>query len=241
MGNKRLAFKLVFVLSVCALFTVSSAFAQVKINPSLLKRSFKVTEVVLKADDAKPVGACPITVTFHGTIAANGPGTVTYAFLRSDAALSPDNTLHFEEAGRKEVSTTWTLGKSYEGWVTIRVSAPNEIESSRSTGSFVLTCRAEGGPVSLATGTLGTGQFVQCPVEEVRTEITTPLPSPWWNTPQIGKLEGTAVETIGGKQALVCKYWAYGRTVPVMRELPEGVQCVPTTGGFNCRRQMVGK
>jgi hypothetical protein len=75
----------------------------------------------------------------------------------------------------------------------------------------------------------------------VKTEITTPLPSPWWNTPQVGKLERTDIETIGGKQTLVCKYWAYGGTVGVMHEVPEGVICEPTKGGFECHKQAVVK
>jgi hypothetical protein len=241
MGNRRIAFKLLLTLSVCGVWTVPTVFAQVKVPKVLLKPAFKVTEVFLKADDAKPAGSCPITVNFHGTITANGPGTVTYAFLRSDAALSPTYALRFEQAGTKEVSTTWTLGKSYEGWVTIRVSAPNEIESSREAGSFVLTCRAEASQAGLRAAVSALGHFIRCPVEEVRTEITTPLPSPWWNTPQIGGVEETAVETIGGKQTLVCKYRAYGRTVPVMREMPQGVICTPATGGFNCHRETVGK
>jgi hypothetical protein len=80
------------------------------------------------------------------------------------------------------------------------------------------------------------GQFIACPVEETRTEVTTPLPRPWWNTPQIGKLERANVQTIGGKRTLVCEYWAYGRTVGIMREFPEGTtDCSAEGNGFRCR------
>src|SRR5690349_21116094 len=29
-------------------------------------------------------------------------------------------------------------------------------------------------------------QQIPCPLAQARTEITTPLPDPWWNTPQVG-------------------------------------------------------
>jgi hypothetical protein len=79
-------------------------------------------------------------------------------------------------------------------------------------------------------------QQVQCPVPEVRTEITTRLPKPWWNTPQVGKLQGLAVQDIGGQKTLVCRYWAYGTQVSVMRLFPEGTHaCSPVSDHFVCR------
>ena len=75
---------------------------------------------------------------------------------------------------------------------------------------------------------MGKGQVVNCPVNEVRTQIATKLPIPWYDTPQVGRLERIRVATIGGSQKLVCEYWAYGRTVGVMREFPEGTtDCRP--------------
>jgi uncharacterized surface protein with fasciclin (FAS1) repeats len=79
------------------------------------------------------------------------------------------------------------------------------------------------------------GQFVACPLKESRTEVTTSLPEPWWNTPQIGSLERTSVQTIGGNRTLVCEYSAYGRTVNVMRLFPEGTtDCAAEGNGFQC-------
>jgi hypothetical protein len=77
---------------------------------------------------------------------------------------------------------------------------------------------------------------ISCPVAEVRTEITTRLPKPWWNTPQEGKLESVEVQVIGGEKTLVCRYWAYGTKVSVMRKFPEGVRnCKATGNHFECR------
>src|SRR5262249_27856128 len=79
-------------------------------------------------------------------------------------------------------------------------------------------------------------QEVNCPVESVRTEITTKLPDPWWKTTQVGKLEGVSFEVIGGKKTLVCRYWAYGVKVAVMRLYPEGVhECDVSGNHFVCQ------
>ena len=79
-------------------------------------------------------------------------------------------------------------------------------------------------------------QEVFCPVPDVRTEITTPLPKPWWNTPQVGKLESVTTNVIGGQNTLVCHYRAYGTTVAVMRRFPEGAHsCTASGDHFVCR------
>ncbi len=80
------------------------------------------------------------------------------------------------------------------------------------------------------------GQNIPCPVQEIRAEITTALPSPWWNTPQVGGVVNTHVETVGGNRVLMCEYQAYGRTVPVMRQFPPGTtNCTPQGNGFVCQ------
>ena len=77
--------------------------------------------------------------------------------------------------------------------------------------------------------------FIECPVRDVRVEITTHLPRDWWQTPQQGRLKRTSIDRIGGEPALVCHYRAYGRTVPVMRKMPRRVsRCIPKHNGFEC-------
>jgi hypothetical protein len=79
-------------------------------------------------------------------------------------------------------------------------------------------------------------QEVNCPVANVRTEITTKLPEPWWTTPQVGKLESVEVLVIGGKKTLSCQYWAYGTKVGVVRLFPEGAhECTAAGNHFVCR------
>jgi hypothetical protein len=77
---------------------------------------------------------------------------------------------------------------------------------------------------------------IPCPVPEIRAEITTKLPKPWWNTPQIGRFESAEVQVIGGKQTLVCQYHAYATRVSVMRLFPEGThECRASGNRFTCR------
>lgn len=111
------------------------------------QKAARVTEVQLKPDEARSAGPCPVTVSFRGHITTDGPGTVTYTFTRSDGAVGPSHTLEFKEAGTQPLSTTWTLGDAqssapYENWLAVRVLSPNEVESSREAGRFVLTCGA---------------------------------------------------------------------------------------------------
>jgi len=81
---------------------------------------------------------------------------------------------------------------------------------------------------------------VSCPTDQVRTEITTSLPDPWWQTPQVGSLQNTRVGEIGGETTLICEYWAYGTTVSVMRHPPENMMnCTANDGGFTCQRRLI--
>lgn len=84
-------------------------------------------------------------------------------------------------------------------------------------------------------------QRVDCPARNIRAEITTRLPSPWWQTPQEGRLVDTDIANVGGKLTLVCRYRAYGATVSVMREMPRGARrCTPRRGGFTCDGDRAG-
>lgn len=77
-------------------------------------------------------------------------------------------------------------------------------------------------------------QFIRCPVTQLRTQATTRLPSPWWQTPQEGGLKNTRIEVIGGQATLVCGYWGYGTLISVMRKPPAGTHCTARRGGFTC-------
>jgi hypothetical protein len=78
---------------------------------------------------------------------------------------------------------------------------------------------------------------IDCPLSQVRREVTSQLPEGWWNTPSVDYLSGTEVQTIGGRRTLVCKY---GQSGQIMRLEPRRRDCTPRRGGFDCRRQRQG-
>ena len=88
------------------------------------------------------------------------------------------------------------------------------------------------GLTGLALMTLpASAAFIQCPGATMKREITTPLPNNWWQTPIVAGLQSTAIQTIGGKPTLVCKYGAAGQ---IMRLKPPLQTCNPVSGGFQC-------
>ena len=61
-------------------------------------------------------------------ITANGAGTVTYTWTRSDGSSSPTETLDFASAGTKSVVKKWYLGSGASGstfWLGIYIDDPN--------------------------------------------------------------------------------------------------------------------
>lgn len=99
-----------------------------------------VTSALLSSSPEKYQGQCPVPIKFSGEITLNGEGTVRYAFIRSDGAMGPVETLHFDSAGTKTVSTVWTLGgpdsQTYEGWQVIKILSPNVMESDKALFAF---------------------------------------------------------------------------------------------------------
>jgi hypothetical protein len=156
---------------------------------------------------------------------------VRYTFERSDGATAPVYTLFFASAGTKEVSTTWTLGRSYSGYQKLKVIAPNRAESSEAR--FNLNCGILIDPPLPSVSSVD----VFCPLESARTEMVTPLSGGWWQTPQVGRLTSLGIQNIGGQPTMVCRYGAYGTQVSVMRLFPEGRSDCRVSGSnrFTCR------
>ncbi|MEM7059943.1 MAG: hypothetical protein AAF557_20365 [Pseudomonadota bacterium] len=74
-------------------------------------------------------------------------------------------------------------------------------------------------------------QRIDCPLPQIRREVTTRLPDGWWNTPIVNRLTETKIQTIGGKKALICKYGAAGT---IQRYAPAGATCRKNDRGFVC-------
>lgn len=83
-------------------------------------------------------GICPKTVNYSGVIAANGPGTVTYKWVRSDGE-SEARTINFAAAGSQTVtSSNVTYNQSATYWAKLQVTAPNAMISDQA--KFTLSC-----------------------------------------------------------------------------------------------------
>ena len=211
------------------LFTVFTLLTSGSTNASAASR---VVSVTLRAERLAITNRCPTTVDFRGSITMNARGMVRYTFERSDGATAPVYTLFFPSAGTKEVSTTWTLGRSYSGYEKLRVLAPNSMESGEAR--FNLNC---GGVLIDPPIPPLSSVNVFCPIEQARTEMVSRLPEGWWQTPQLGNLVSVGIQNIGGEQTMVCRYSAYGTQVSVMRRFPEGRRDCRVTGTnrFTCR------
>jgi len=89
-----------------------------------------VSQVSLKS--VTNVGGCPSTLSFRGGITVTRPGEVRYRYVRSDGATSSiDNVLRFDAAGTKAISETWTLSRAYKGWIAVKVTSPEAVESDK--------------------------------------------------------------------------------------------------------------
>lgn len=97
--------------------------------------------------------------------------------------------------------------------------------------SFALTAAAVLGGGQLFAAAPASAMHINCPVPQVRREITTHLPGGWWNTPIVSGLSDTDIQNIGGKPTLVCRYGPAGQ---IMRVAPIFGTCTAVPGGFEC-------
>ncbi len=84
---------------------------------------------------------CPAAFSFFGSITANGAGTVTYVWERSDGAEPVVQRVEFEEPGSKTVRSTWTVGApevQMSGWQQLKVLTPTAMSSD--PAAFTLSC-----------------------------------------------------------------------------------------------------
>jgi hypothetical protein len=91
-------------------------------------------------------------VELNGTITTNGPAEVKYTWLSSDNSTWPEHTINFAKAGTEKVTESWQLGKTYTGWVQLKIVSPNAILSPRA--NFRVTCGPAGGAGRVTRATL---------------------------------------------------------------------------------------
>lgn len=88
--------------------------------------------------------------------------------------------------------------------------------------------------VAAGLSSAATAASINCPVTQVRREVTTQLPNGWWSTPLVSRLTGTAVVTISGRKALQCLYGPNGAGGRIQQYSPGNLICTAVAGGFNC-------
>ena len=75
-------------------------------------------------------GNCnPARVHFTGHIAAEAPGPVKYAWVRSDKPSTSTFTLNFTTPGSLPVTYDWLLKGPADGWVVLQVISPQTVNS----------------------------------------------------------------------------------------------------------------
>jgi hypothetical protein len=96
-----------------------------------------VTGIIVGVDQYPFTGPCPKTIHFWGIITANGPGTVTYRWERSDGTTTALEILTFTAAGSQTITNLWTRDEGF-GWQSLHVLTPNDAVSSQI--DFAITC-----------------------------------------------------------------------------------------------------
>jgi hypothetical protein len=85
-------------------------------------------------------GTCaPTRVHFTGHIMSDGPGKVTYTWVRVNQPAGRTFTLEFSKADTLPVSYDLLVRKAERGWVMLRVILPQEAESGKA--EFQVTCK----------------------------------------------------------------------------------------------------
>lgn len=92
---------------------------------------FAVTSVSMSVS-----GSCG-NFTITANVTANGPGNVTYKWVRSDGAI--DNNVHppivYAAAGSQSVNTQWFVGAAGSHWMDIYIDTPNHQQFGRANFS----------------------------------------------------------------------------------------------------------
>jgi len=82
---------------------------------------------------------CPAKVHFAGNIHPYAPVQVVYKFVRSDGAISPEQTINFTAPRVQPISFDWELSKDYSGWVQLVILSPKRLQTAKR--AFQVRCR----------------------------------------------------------------------------------------------------
>lgn len=119
-----------------ALARYLSATAPATTNGGGTQSNFVVTEVAASVSPTGTVIDCEQEYTFTGTIKANGAGTVTYRWERSDGTTETGSAA-FAAAGTKTVIMKWLVTNTSSGSAHLRVTSPNEMVTADADYNFI--------------------------------------------------------------------------------------------------------
>lgn len=102
----------------------------------------KVVRVTAGVSPTSFQGQCPKKFEFKAKITVDSPGLVKYKWIRSDNANAPEKTIGFRKPGTQVVTTTWTIGRTYNGWQAVQILSPNPVTSNKA--AFSLICGSVG-------------------------------------------------------------------------------------------------
>lgn len=123
--------------------------------------SFKVTNVTANVDPQIFSGTCPKSINYSGVITTNGPGTVTYKWVRSDGT-GEERTVTFAAAGSQTVTSgNVTYNQSGTQWAKLEVTAPNALTSEQA--KFTLNCASPAIVTVVSVNANPTGFTGTCP------------------------------------------------------------------------------
>ncbi len=115
---------------------------------------FAVTQANPFVQTAVLSAPCSATLTYNGNIYANGAGTVTYYWQRSDGTRSATGTLTYSGAGWQTVTDTWSVkatGAGAQVFDKIYIDQPNH--QLFGPAFFNLTCTPTATPTRTPTPT----------------------------------------------------------------------------------------
>lgn len=133
-----------FTLIACSFATLLSTSA------------FAAGSATLRASNGHIGKSCPTKVKFYGSIRSSKAGEVQYRFRRSDGALAPIQSIRFDRAGARRISTSWQLGRTYSGWQQIEILYPNSATSPKA--AFDVRCNQGQGRADLKVTISGPNQ-----------------------------------------------------------------------------------
>jgi hypothetical protein len=133
------AYNTVYTLTAVNIYGYTTQTLLVQVAGSPPPASFAVTDVSASVDLPSFSGSCPRQFNFAAIITANGSGTVTYQWERSDGSSFMPQTVYFGSAGSIVVTAYWIIPTSYTGWERVRILSPNSMQSNEAV--FTINCQ----------------------------------------------------------------------------------------------------